>query len=69
MRKDADELEKAAHGLKGSVLNFEAKKVADIAQALETMGRNRDLTQVQNVVAELEKQIEALRAELKAMTV
>ncbi len=67
-RKDADDLEKAAHALKGSVLNFEAKTVADIAQALETMGRNRDLTQAQNVVAELEKQIEAMRAELKAMT-
>ena len=68
-RKDADDLEKAAHGLKGSVLNFGAKTVADIAQALETMGRNRDITKAQNVVAELEKQIEALRAELKAMTV
>ena len=32
------------------------------------MGRNRDLTQAQNVVAELEKQIEAMRAELKAIT-
>jgi len=68
MRKDADDLEKAAHGLKGSVLNFGAKSVADIAQALETMGRNRDITQAQNVVAELAKQIEAMRAELKAMT-
>jgi len=48
--KDADELEKAAHALKGSVLNFEAKQVANIAQVLETMGRNRDLTQVQNLV-------------------
>ena len=67
MQKDADELEKASHGLKGSVLNFEAKKVADIAQALETMGRNRDITQAQNVVDELEKRIEALRAELKAI--
>jgi two-component system sensor histidine kinase/response regulator len=43
MRKDADELEKAAHGLKGSVLNFGAKSVADIAQALETMGRTEIL--------------------------
>jgi len=68
MRKDADGLEKAAHELKDSVLNFEAKKVADIAQALETMGRNRDLTQAQNIVAELERQIEALRAELNAIT-
>ena len=68
MRKDADDLEKAAHGLKGSVLNFEAKGVADIAQALETMGRNRDITQAQSLVAELEKQIETVRAELKAIT-
>ena len=69
MQKDADELEKAAHGLKGSVLNFGAKSVADIAQVLETMGRNRDLTQAQNVVAELERQVQKLRAELKTMTV
>jgi two-component system, sensor histidine kinase and response regulator len=68
MRKDADELEKAAHELKGSVLNFRAKSVADIAQALETIGRKGDLSQARNVVAELEMQLEALRAELKAMT-
>ena len=68
VQKDPDELEKAAHGLKGSVLNFGAKSVADIAQVLETMGRNRDLTQAQNVVAELERQVQRLRAELKAMT-
>ncbi len=67
MEKDADDLEKAAHGLKGSVLNFEAKGVADIAQALETMGRNRDLTQAQSLVADLEKQVDALRAALKAI--
>ena len=68
MKKDADDLEEAAHGLKGSVLNFGAKSVADIAQGLETMGKNRDLTQVQNVVVELERQVQKLRAELKAMT-
>ncbi|MFH1113107.1 MAG: response regulator [Pseudomonadota bacterium] len=66
-RKDADDLEKAAHGLKGSVLNFGAKSAADVAQALETMGRNRDLTQTQNVMAELQKQIVSLRAELKSV--
>ena len=42
--------------------------MADIAQALETMGRNRDLTKVQNVLSELEKQIESMRAELRAVT-
>ncbi len=69
VQKDADELEKAAHGLKGSVLNFGAKSVAAIAQALETMGRNRDLTQAQNVVAELERQVQKLRGELDTMAV
>jgi len=67
MSKDADELEKAAHGLKGSVLNFGAKTVADVAQGLETMGRNGDLIQAQKVVVELEKQIQAMKAELKAV--
>ena len=32
------------------------------------MGRNRDLTKVQNVVAELEKKVDVLRAELLAIT-
>ncbi|MEW6139316.1 MAG: PAS domain S-box protein [Thermodesulfobacteriota bacterium] len=67
-KKDADELERAAHALKGSVLNFEARTVADIALNLETMGRNRDLTRAESEVAELEKQIRALRAELKGIT-
>jgi CheY-like chemotaxis protein/HPt (histidine-containing phosphotransfer) domain-containing protein len=66
--KDADELERAAHALKGSVLNFEARTVADIARNLETMGRNRDLAQAESEVVELEKQIRALRAELKGIT-
>jgi len=65
--KNADELEKAAHGLKGSVLTFESKPVADILQVLETMGRNRDLTQTQGVVAELEKKLDTMRAELQDM--
>lgn len=65
--KDPDELEKAAHALKGSVLNFGAKKLAEVAQGLETMGRNRDLTQTQNALTELEKQVLALRTELRAM--
>jgi len=34
MRKDSEELDKAAHGLKGSVLNFGAKTLADVAQAV-----------------------------------
>ena len=66
--KDAEELERAAHALKGSVLNFEARTVADIARNLETMGRNRDLAQAESEVAELEKQMGALRAELKGIT-
>lgn len=68
MRKDPEELERAAHSLNGFLLNFEAKQVADIAQALKTMGRNRDLTQVQNVLAELEKKVDVLRDELLAIT-
>jgi len=66
--KDADDLERAAHALKGTLLNFEAKSAADIAQALETMGRNRDLTQTRNPASELQRQVQVVIAELKAMT-
>lgn len=66
-RDDAAELERAAHALKGSVLNFEAKVVADLALGLELMGRAGDLVQAKKVAAELDKQMEALRAELQAM--
>ena len=69
MRKDADDLERAAHGLKGCVLNFEAKTAADIAEVIEAMGRNRNLTQAQNVLTELDEQIGVLRTELKSITV
>jgi two-component system, sensor histidine kinase and response regulator len=64
---DANELERAAHALKGSVLNFGARTVADLALGLESMGRAGDLTQAGKVAAELERQIGALRAELTAM--
>jgi hypothetical protein len=63
--KYADEPEKAAHGLKSSVLNFVTKRVDDIAQALETMGKNRDLTKAQNAVADLESQVESMRRKLE----
>jgi HPt (histidine-containing phosphotransfer) domain-containing protein len=64
---DANELERAAHALKGSVLNFGARTVADLALGLESMGRAGDFTQAGKVAAELERQIGALRAELTAM--
>ncbi|MBI5251906.1 MAG: response regulator [Desulfomonile tiedjei] len=67
-KREPDDLERAAHELKGSVLNFGVTSVADAAQVLETIGRNRDLTRAQNVLVELEKKIDTLRTSLMAMT-
>jgi PAS domain S-box-containing protein len=64
---DSAELERAAHALKGSVLNFEARTVADLALGLESIGRAGDLTQAGKMAAELERQIEVLKTELNRL--
>src|SRR5579863_3675158 len=46
---DAKCLERAAHGLKGSVSNFGAAAAVEAARTLEAMGREQNLREVEQV--------------------
>ncbi len=65
--RDAKELERSAHGLKGSVANFGATEAMEAARALETMGRAQQLVEVEQVIRTLELALAALRPELEAL--
>ena len=61
-RGDAKVVENTAHGLKGSVANFGARKRRrGRSSNLETLGRSRDLTDVSRSLAALESALAALR--------
>jgi HPt (histidine-containing phosphotransfer) domain-containing protein len=64
---DAKRVERAAHGLKGSVSNFAARPAVDAALQLETMGRAQQLTEVEHVLRSLELALAALRPELESL--
>ena len=64
---DASSIEHAAHGLKGAVANFGAAAVVEAAQRLEHLGRARQLQDALSAVETLEKALDALCAELRAL--
>lgn len=64
---DAKALERAAHGLKGSVSNFGARQAVEAARALEAMGRAQQLAEVEQVLRTLELALAALRPELESL--
>ncbi len=66
-RGDAQGVERAAHGLKGSVANFGAQAVGDAAFHLEQMGRAGDLTGVGKAIDALARALDALHPQLKAL--
>lgn len=61
---DAKRLEREAHTLKGSVANFGAAPVTDAAFALETMGRNQDLSTAKQGLQHLQNTLNTLKPEL-----
>jgi len=64
---DAKCVERAAHGLKGSVANFGAEAAVEAARTLENMGRAQDLREVEQVIRSLELALAALRPELESL--
>jgi two-component system sensor histidine kinase/response regulator len=64
---DADGVERAAHGLKGSVANFGAQTVVEAATMLEEMGRGHRLEEVEQVLRTLDLALAALRPELESL--
>jgi two-component system, sensor histidine kinase and response regulator len=66
-RGNAKDVERTAHGLKGSVSNFGARTAVEAARVLESMGRAQQLAEVGQVVHTLELALAALRPELEAL--
>jgi HPt (histidine-containing phosphotransfer) domain-containing protein len=63
-QKDPERVEKLAHKLKGSILNFGARHCADTALALEMMGRERQIEGAPPKYKVLVEQINRLNDEL-----
>ena len=66
-KRDHPKIERAAHTLKGAVANFGAKRARELAMDLETRGRKRDLELADCVLAELQKELAFVEAELSAI--
>jgi HPt (histidine-containing phosphotransfer) domain-containing protein len=66
-RGDATKVERAAHGLKGSVSNFGAKPAVEAARNIENLGRAHQLAEVGQVLTTLELALAALRPELESL--
>ncbi len=64
---DAQRLERAAHGLKGSVANFGARAAVDAAFQLEQFGKAGKLDQVPPALSALERALTCLHAELSSI--
>jgi HPt (histidine-containing phosphotransfer) domain-containing protein len=63
-QNDSRTLQRSAHTLKGSVGNFAADIVYNIALDLEIMGRNSDIANAKDTYIKLVKEIEKLRQAL-----
>lgn len=63
-RNDAGKVELMAHRLKGMVRNFFADSVAELAGAIEDMGRRKSLGEVGPRLENLERELEALEREM-----
>ena len=67
-RTDGQTLERASHKLKGSAGYFCAESVQKAALTLETLGRNRDLSDAEAACRDLEAAMQALNSQLETLT-
>jgi HPt (histidine-containing phosphotransfer) domain-containing protein len=67
-RRDAPQLQRVAHTLKGSLSTFGALSACEAARRLETMGRSGDLTQADAACAALEELMAGVRPALAALS-
>jgi len=66
-RKNAPELHRAAHSLKGSVATFAAQQAFDAALRLERFGRAGELSEVEEAFSVLATEVDRLRATLETL--
>ena len=62
---DAGRIERAAHNLRGLAANFDAEPIISIARSMEQAASQRQLQSVSAAFAELEIEVQALRAVLR----
>lgn len=65
--KNAHQLERAAHSLKGSVSNFGSDAAYQAAYEIEKMGRANELANSETAFTHLVRVMEAIRPELTAL--
>lgn len=66
-RGDARAVERAAHGLKGSVSNFGARAAVEAASHLEILGRAGQVPDMAEGILALERALRELHHELEAL--
>ena len=64
---DAKVVQRAAHTLKGSVSTFGPSEARDLAQQLETLGKDQNLAGANEIALQLERSIHELRPVLEAV--
>ena len=62
---DADLIKRAAHTLKGALLNIAAEPAADVARKLEQLGSREHLDETQGVLEDLRRCLDALQSEIR----
>ena len=67
-QQSPEDLRQAAHALKGSVANFDAKAAYEAASALEQMGKSNNLSQAPATCQTLEHELSAVQNALKELT-
>ena len=60
------EVEHAAHSLKGSIGNFAASTAHEVAYGIERMGKEGRLEEASTALSRLEKELDKLQAAIKA---
>ena len=57
---DTSRIARLAHNLKGISLNFSVNQLANVALALEEIGKREDMTHASDLVAQLEAEVRRL---------
>ena len=66
--KNASDLQRAAHTLKGSIRLFGLERPAAAALRLEIMGRDKNLVSAEQTLLKLNKEVEQLITQLRDLT-
>ena len=67
-KKKSEDLQRAAHALKGTVANFGAKSAYEMAQKLENMGRLSLHTGTHDMYQQLETELALVKSALQNLT-